>query len=104
MRLTSRSPGFGIRTKSQNHRSRNTPSHTNIPAIRRGDHAAGTTQINPSNSPTKDCVPNPIPSQCVDFARADITGGTKVGISVVLDVETAAGTELTSGPRRLREF
>src|ERR1017187_5141588 len=81
-RCTSRSPGFGNRTKSQDHRSKKTPSHTNIPAIRRGDHAAGTTHISPSNNPTKNLAPKPIPDQLAIRPRADVTGGTNVGRDV----------------------
>ncbi len=79
-------PGFGNRTRSQNHRIRNRPSHTNIPAISRGDHAAGTTHISPNAIATKNRVPNPNPNQPAVRARADVTGGTNVA-----SVEAARG-------------
>src|ERR1700739_3256417 len=91
-RCNSRFLGLGRRSKSCNQINRNSPSQKNIPAINRGNQTAGTTQPSPSRSARKNLAPNPHLSRPVECARADTVAGTKVPL------------ELTSGPRRRREF
>ena len=41
-----------------------------MPAIKRGDHAAGTTQTSPISNATKNLVPKPILNRPAECARA----------------------------------